>query len=211
MDVGSRMKVPVITIDADESMRLAAQLLERHHIRQLPVVSKGRLVGIVSDRDIRRHSASRATSLEVHELNYLLERIKVRDIMTPEPVTVTPTSSIEEAATLLRDRKFGALPVVEGERVVGIITATDILDLLIEVLGMRQPGGLIELVVEDRPGSIYEVGRVVQEHGADIVSIMTSMSRDDKRVLLVKVDTMEFEEIAKDLEAVGIHVLSALV
>lgn len=211
MDVGSRMTVPVITIDADESMRGAAQLLERHHIRQLPVVSKGRLVGIVSDRDIRRNSASQATSLEVHELNYLLERIKVRDIMTPQPVTVTPSSSIEEAATLLRDRKFGALPVVEGERVVGIITATDILDLLIEVLGMRQPGGLIELVVEDRPGSIYEVGRVVQEHGADIVSIMTSMSRDDKRVLLVKVDTVEFEEIAKDLEAVGIHVLSALV
>ena len=211
MEIGSRMTTPATTIDADASMKIAVTMLERERIRQLPVVKDGRLVGIVTDRDLRRHAASDATALSVHELNYLLDRIKVRDVMTANPISIPPNQSIEEAAMLLRAHKIGALPVVEDGAVVGIITATDILDFLIEVLGMRQPGGCIEMIVEDRPGCIHDVGRIIQAHGANMVSVMTSTTKENKRVLIVKVDTIEFDEIAKDLEEVGLPLLSALV
>ncbi|MBI3328440.1 MAG: CBS domain-containing protein [Nitrospinae bacterium] len=128
----------MITISPDQSLQMAKERMRKHGIRRLAVVRNGRLVGIVTDRDVRQAWASPATSLSTHELLYLLERVKVEEIMTPRVFTVTPDTPLLEAARLLHDRKIGGLPVVEGEDLVGIIAETDLLEALIELLEARE-------------------------------------------------------------------------
>src|SRR5512147_2916121 len=121
MLVEKRMKTTPITVGPDDSFRHAMNLIRQRGIRHLPVVEGNRLVGIVTDRDIRQASPSPATSLEMHELHYLLERVKVRDIMTSKVITVTPETPIEEGARLMLLHRIGSLPVLRGAALVGII------------------------------------------------------------------------------------------
>jgi acetoin utilization protein AcuB len=132
MYVRDRMRRPVITIAPDHSLRMARERMHKHGIRRLPVVQDGRLVGIVTDRDVRQAWASPATSLSTHELLYLLDRVTVREVMTPQVLTVTPETPLVEAARLLHQHKIGGLPVVDGCSVVGIITEMDLLEAFIE-------------------------------------------------------------------------------
>lgn len=127
MKVGDWMSEDVVTVSPKEGVRVAEHLMKAKGIRHLPVVRDGTLVGIVSDRDIRRVMPSPATSLEIHEVHYLLEKLQVADMMTREVITVTPETPIESAADLLLLHKVGALPVLDGTRLVGIISEADIL------------------------------------------------------------------------------------
>jgi acetoin utilization protein AcuB len=133
MLVRDKMTRDVITITPDQSLRMAKERLRKHGIRRLPVVRDGKLVGIVTDRDVRQAWASPAASLSTHELLYLFDRVTVEEVMTPHPLTVTPETPLLEAARLLHDRRIGGLPVVEGGAVVGIITETDLLGAFIEM------------------------------------------------------------------------------
>lgn len=132
MNVGDKMTKDVITISPKEGLMVAKHILDEKRIRHLPVVSGGRLVGIITDRDIRRNLPSPITGLEIHEISYLLEKLQVQKVMTREVISVTPETSIEAAANLLLDHKIGGLPVLDGERLVGIITEGDVLRALIE-------------------------------------------------------------------------------
>ncbi|MBI3327793.1 MAG: CBS domain-containing protein [Nitrospinae bacterium] len=134
MYVRDRMSRVVITITPEQSLRMAQERMRKHGIRRLPVVQQGKLVGIVTDRDVRRAWASPATSLSTHELLYLLDRLMVKEIMSTKVCTVTPDTPLVEAARLLHDRKIGGVPVMEGEAVVGMITETDLLEAFIEFL-----------------------------------------------------------------------------
>ena len=127
MHVKYWMTPRVITASPEEGLKGAWKLLKEHGIRHLPVLEEGRLVGIVTDRDLRQAFPSRATALEIHELLYLLDRVTLREIMTKEVVTVTPDLSIPQAARLLLEHKIGGLPVLEDGRLVGILTETDVL------------------------------------------------------------------------------------
>jgi acetoin utilization protein AcuB len=127
MLVREHMSREVITITPDQSLRMVKERLRKHGVRRLPVVHDGLLVGIVTDRDVRQAWASPAGSLSTHELLYLLDRLTAAEVMTPQPLTVTPETSLVEAARLLHTRKIGGLPVVVGRTVVGIITESDIL------------------------------------------------------------------------------------
>jgi len=138
MRVQEKMTRGVITISPDQSLQMAKERMRKYGIRRLPVVRNSKLVGIVTDRDVRQAWASPATALSTHELLYLLERVKVEEIMTPRVLAVSPETPLFEAARLMHDRKIGGLPVVEGEEVVGIITETDLLQALIEILGARE-------------------------------------------------------------------------
>jgi CBS domain-containing protein len=133
MLVRDKMHGEVVTITPDQSLRTARERMRQHGVRRLPVVEHGRLVGIITDRDVRQAWASPATSLSVHELLYLLERVTVAEVMTWKTVTVTPDTPLVEAARLLHDHKVGGLPVVEGGAVVGMITGTDLLEAFIEM------------------------------------------------------------------------------
>lgn len=175
MLVKNWMSKPAITIDENESMNDAIKMLKKHNIRMLPVMRKGKLVGIITDRDLKRASASDATSLEIHELLYLLSNIKIKNIMTKNPVVVPPDYTIEETAEVLLKHKISGVPVVDkyGD-VVGIITQNDIFRIIISLTGVEKKGIQFGMEVEDRPGSIKEVSDIIREHGGRMASILTS-------------------------------------
>src|SRR3990170_3638875 len=135
MIVGERMSHPVISVPPDMPIVDALNLMKREHIRRTPVIKDGKLVGIVSDKDLLNASPSPATSLSVWEMNYLLSKITVKDVMTKDVLTVTEDTPIEEAARIMADNKIGGLPVMRGASVVGIITETDLFKLFLELLG----------------------------------------------------------------------------
>ncbi|MGB8647242.1 MAG: CBS domain-containing protein [Anaerolineae bacterium] len=121
-----------ITIDPKTTLPEAHKLMQQSHIRRLPVVDHGKLVGILTVGDTREASPSHATALSIFELNYLLARLTVDKIMTPDPIVVTPTTSIRQAALIMLEHKIGGLPVVEEDKLVGIITESDIFRVLVQ-------------------------------------------------------------------------------
>jgi acetoin utilization protein AcuB len=162
------------TVDADDSMQDAATLMKKYNIRMLPVLKDGRLTGVVSDRDLKRASASDATSLEIHELLYLLSKIKIKNIMTRNPITVPPDFTVEETAELLLRNKISGVPVVENGHVVGVITQSDVFRVLIALTGIGNRGIQFAFQLEDRPGSIKEVADIIRGFGGRMVSILTT-------------------------------------
>jgi acetoin utilization protein AcuB len=212
MLVEKRMKRDPVTVSPEDSFRHAMTLIRQKGIRHLPVVEEGGLVGILTDRDIRQASPSPATSLEIHELHYLLEKVKIREIMTRKVHTVTPGTPIEEAARLMLTHRIGGLPVLEAGRLVGIITETDILTAFVDVMGIQQEQARLELVLEDRPGSFLEVCRIMQEQGGDIVSVVTATAThrgEETKVLVFRLEGVEVDALVKSLEGGGHTVLSA--
>lgn len=178
MLVKNWMSKNVITIGVENSMQDATAILKQHHIRMLPVVKKGKLVGIITDRDLKRASASDATSLEIHELLYLLTKIKVKDIMTKNPIAVPLDWSVEETANLLLSNKISGAPVVdEKDRVVGVITQTDLFRVLISLTGIHAGGIQFAFKVQDKPGTIKDLADVIREFGGQMVSILTSYDK----------------------------------
>jgi acetoin utilization protein AcuB len=176
MFVKNRMTTDVITAGEDTPMMKASIIMKEKKIRSLPVLNKkGKLVGIVTDNDLRDASPSKATTLDMYELNYLLSTIKVSSIMTKNLVFVKPDETIEFAAILMLENKISALPVVNHNRsLVGIITQTDIFKALMSITGIYTSGVQFALSLEDRPGSIQEAADVIRRHGGRIVSILST-------------------------------------
>ena len=175
MLVKNWMSNNVITVDANSSMQDAMDLLKKNDIRMLPVMRKGKLVGIITDRDLKKASASDATTLDVHELLYLLTKIKVKDIMTRDVITVPPDFTAEETAQVLLKNKISGAPVVDANgQLVGAITQADIFRVLISLTGVGNEGIQFGCQVEDRPGSIKEVADVFRMYGGRMVSILSS-------------------------------------
>ncbi|HOJ12640.1 MAG TPA: CBS domain-containing protein, partial [Clostridiales bacterium] len=152
MNVKSRMTSNPYIISPDATIAEALEIMRKNNIRRLPVVKNGKLVGIVTEREMQEVTPSKATTLSVFELNYLLSKTKVSAVMTRDVITVSPDSLLEEAAVLMRDNRVGALPVIQDDRVVGIITETNIFDAFIDLLGFRDSGTRISVEVEDSPG-----------------------------------------------------------
>jgi acetoin utilization protein AcuB len=149
--------------------------LKEKGIRMLPVLKKGKLVGIVTDRDLKRSAASDATTLDVHELLYLVSKIKVGSIMTKNPITVPQNFTVEETAEVLLKNKISGAPVVDQNGdVVGMITQTDLFRVLIALTGVGKGGIQFAFQLEDRTGSIKEVADVIRLYGGRMVSILTS-------------------------------------
>jgi len=156
MLVNTWMSKPVITIDFNDSMQDAIKLLKEHHIKILPVVANGDLVGIITDRDLKKASASDATSLDIHEILYLISKVKVKDIMTKNPITVPPYFTVEETARVLLKNKISGVPVVDdASSLVGIITQDDLFKVLTSITGLDKRGIEFALLVEDRSNQYY--------------------------------------------------------
>lgn len=175
MLVANWMTTDVITITPERSMMKASKLMKDKSISRLPVVdADGKILGILSDRDIKDASPSKATTLDMHELYYLLSEIKIQDIMTKKVVTIRDTETVEKAAVLMLEGNFGGLPVVnEEDKVVGIITDTDIFKVLVEISGIYEGGAQFCLRLSTAPGSLRPVLAFLKENGARIMSIMT--------------------------------------
>lgn len=178
MLVKNWMSKGVITVDVDDSMSDATRIIKEHNISMLPVMKKGKLVGVITDRDLKRASASDANSLEIHELLYLLSKMKVKEIMSKDPITVPPDFTVEETAEVLMKNKISGVPVVDkGGQVVGVITQNDLFKALIYLTGINNRGVQFALMMEDRPGSIKEIADIIRKYGGRMVSILSSYDR----------------------------------
>jgi len=203
MLVANWMSKNIITIDENDSMQDAMKLLKEHNIRMLPVMKKGKLVGIVTDRDLKRASASDATSLEIHELLYLLTRVKVKDIMTKKVITVPPDFTVEETALVFQKNKISGAPVVDSKgKLVGTITQTDLFRVLISLTGVAKGGIQFGLQIEDRPGSIKEVADIFRMYGGRMVSILSSYDQvpEGYRKVYIRMRCIERSDLNKLIE-----------
>ena len=169
------MSKKVVTVDENEAMSNATKLMKENSIRMLPVLKKNKLTGVITYRDLKRASASDATTLDVHELLYLLSNIKVKSIMTKNPITVSPDLTVEETAEILLENKISGAPVVDDKgQVVGVITQVDIFKVLISLTGVGKRGIQFAFQVEDRPGSIRDIADVIRDYGGRMASILSS-------------------------------------
>jgi acetoin utilization protein AcuB len=174
MYVSDWMTKKVYTLDADDYLSDAVFLMREKGIKHIPVVRNGKLKGIVSDRDIKEYSPSKATTLDIYELHYLLAKTKIREIMKPRVVTTVSATPVEEAAMTMLDENIGCLPVLEDGEIIGIISDRDIYRALVDITGVRHGGHRICCTIEDRPGSIREVGDIIRKNGFRLQSILTS-------------------------------------
>jgi len=175
MLVKNWMSKEVITVDADESMQNAIYILQEKNIKILPVIENGNIVGVITDRDLKKASPSDATTLDMHELLFLISKIKVRDLMKKPVYTVRSDHTVEEAAALLLEKKISGFPVVdENNRLVGIITRSDIFRVLISLSGLGKKGIQFAIRIKDMPGIIKEVRELIHEYGGRTASILSS-------------------------------------
>ena len=197
----------VITVDEDTSMMKASIIMKEKKIRSLPVLNKeGKLVGIVSDRDLRDAAPSKATTLDVYELNYLLSSMKIKDIMTRNVVFIRPDETVEFAAILMLENKISSLPVISNnDNLVGWITQTDIFKVLINITGVYTGGIQFAFSLEDRSGSIGETADVIRSYGGRIVSILSTRetAEEGRRNVYVRCRSLpddKLRNLVKELE-----------
>jgi acetoin utilization protein AcuB len=205
MPVQDWMSKDPITIDADASIMKASQLMKQKGIQHLPVLSQGRLTGIVSDRDLKEAQPSKATSLDIHELYYLLDKITVKSLAPKQLYTVTPSDTVEKAAAVMLKRNISALPVVDSQgALVGIIAKGDIFRAFVSISGIYQAELAMGFELPDSPGSIKEVTDTIRSHGGRIASILTGYERAPQgfRQVFIRAKEVKDEE-AMQKELVG--------
>jgi len=202
----------VVTISPDASFYDARALIRDKGVRHLAVIDKnGHLVGLLTDGDIREAAPSDATSLNVHELQYLLGKLKVSAFMTPKDklITITPDTLIEEAVQLMSNHKISCLPVLEDDKLYGIFTETDALNHLVDIFGLEQKGTRLTVALEDKPGTMLGILEVLKKYDVNVISIVSpSFMVEGKRIAAIRIKTEDYEEIAKELEKAGCSVLS---
>jgi len=206
MLVRNWMTQNVIMVDANDSVVDATKKLKENDIRRLPVTRKGKLVGIVTDRDLKRASASDATTLEVHELLYLISKIKVKEIMTKNPITVPFDFTVEETAEVLMKNKISGVPVLNGRnQISGIITQDDLFRAMISLTGLKSRGIQFAVQIEDRPGSIKEVADILRKYGGRMASILSSYDRVQKGyrkayIRMYEIDRLRIPQLKEELK-----------
>jgi acetoin utilization protein AcuB len=208
MFVGRRMTQNVVTVTKDMSVLHVRNLLREKDINQVLVVEGKKVIGVITDGDIRENSASPASTLSIHELNYLLSEMKTRDIMTRNPLTVSPETPVEEAAKILNENNIGCLPVVRNDELAGIITTCDMLNVLLEVMGVGTPSSRIELSVSSDMGEICNIAGIVKDLGLSIISMVSTVNRNDPatRLSVLRVNTDDIRELCKTLRNAGYKV-----
>jgi len=174
MYVSDWMTSKVFTVEPDDYLSDALSLMKEKNIKHVPVVKGNRLKGLISDRDIKEYCPSKATSLDIYELHYLLAKTKIRELMTTKVLTTTPDSPVEEAAMNMLDLNIGCLPVLDDGALAGIISDKDIFRALVDITGVRHGGHRVCVTIEDRGGSIKEVADLIRKHNFRLQGILTS-------------------------------------
>ncbi|MCX6029819.1 MAG: CBS domain-containing protein [Chloroflexi bacterium] len=208
MLVGERMTRNPVTINEEASIDEGLHLMRERKVRRLPVLdAAGRMVGIVSDKDLLHAAPSPATSLSVYELHYLLAKLTIKRVMSSPVITVSANTPVEEAARIMADNKIGGLPVVENDQLVGIITETDIFKVLLELLGARTPGVRVTVVVKEAKGVLAQISRSLADLGANIVSVATysGPTAAEPRIMF-KLTDVDATAVRQAFEKLGVKV-----
>ena len=201
MLVRERMSKPVITVKPDMPIMEALNLMKRERIRRMPVVKQGKMMGIISDKDLLNASPSDATSLSVWEINYLLSNISVEEVMTREVLTVEEETPIEEAARIMADNKIGGIPVMRGEDIVGLITETDLFKIFLELMGARESGIRVAALVPDKPGELAMITKAISDAGGCFISFgQFSGESPANREVTFKVTDLDEAQIREAIE-----------
>jgi acetoin utilization protein AcuB len=197
-----------ITVDSETLVLDAQKIMKENNIRRLVIVDKGKLVGIVTQHDLLEAAPSPATSLSVHELNYLLSKLKVKDIMRKNPVTLTPDTPFEEALKIGQEKKIGSFPVVENGKLVGIATESDIVRFLTRALGLTEEGSRITIEgLGGKLGDLERIISIVNQHQTIILSLI-SLPRPEKKdwMIVLRLKASDPDPIVRDFKKAGFNV-----
>lgn len=207
--VKDSMTREVVTLSPQTTAGEALALCRERRIRHLPVLEEGRLVGVVSDRDLRSATPAFGDPARAEALGTIL----VHDVMASDVTTALPDDPIEEAANTMRERRIGCLPVVESGALVGIVTSSDVMEALVYLMGAHEPGNRLEVVMPDRPGTLAGVAGIIGELGINIVSAVAGPRRElpgesePGRVAVFRLDTMDLRAAVDILDRAGYVVL----
>jgi acetoin utilization protein AcuB len=208
MLVGEGMTRNPVTILETASIDDGLHLMRERRVRRLPVLdSSGKMIGIVSDKDLLHAAPSPATSLSVYELHYLLARLTIKQVMSSPVITVTADTPIEEAAAVMADHKIGGMPVLENGALAGIITETDIFKILVELLGARTPGLRVTLAVQDTKGTLAKITHALAAAGANIISLVAygGVGEYDSRIT-IKLSDVDAETVRRVLTDLKLNI-----
>jgi acetoin utilization protein AcuB len=202
MLVKERMSHPVLIVHPELPIMEALNLMKKEHIRRLPVVDKrGRLVGIVSEQDLLQAAPSSATSLSVWEVNYLIGKVIVKEVMSKDLITIAEDTPLEEAARTMVDNKIGGLPVVRDREVVGIITETDLFKIFLELLGAREPGVRLACLVPNIPGELAQLTKAIFDAGGNVLTLGTFLGESsENREITLKVAGISAQTLEESIE-----------
>lgn len=203
MFVRQFMTSQVFTVSPDESIADTLTLMREKKIDRLPVLEKGKLVGFVTDGDLREVSPSPATTLSIFELNYLIAKTPIREVAIKKVVTCHPDTQIEEAALIMREHKIGGLPVIEDGKLVGIITGYDILDAFLDIMGSRSPGERLVIEAKDKTGLLLDIASTIKHFEVDVTSFAFYHLKDNHIQFLVRLQGEQVAEAIASLEEKG--------
>lgn len=197
MLVRRRMSQPAITVHPDTSLQDALELMHAERVRRLPVVDrKGKLVGIVSERELLKASPSIATTLSKYEIKDAIKELKIKEFMSTDVATVTENTPVEEAARIMVDGQISGLPVVRGDEVVGVITETDIFKVFLEIFGARQPGIRVAFLLSQAPGQLATVSTAIAKAGGNLIALGSFLGETSENVeITMKIDALGQEEV----------------
>lgn len=210
MYVKNRMTLDVVTIFKDASIDLAFQTMIEKGCKQLPVVENGNLIGAITEHLLSEVTPSKATTLSMYELNYLLSKTKVKDIMQTDMPIGTPDMLIEDAASLMKSSGVDSLPIVEGKKLVGILTRTDILEAFLDLTGINDVGTRISLQTENEPGILANIAGIIKNHNINIIHVANynHIGEHDENEIVIRLATLDIGDLIQSLEAEGYKVLS---
>lgn len=210
MSVSDFMTKSVVTVHSQTPIFDAIDLMKQHDIHRLPVVDNGGLVGLITEGTIAEAMPSKATSLSVYEMNYLLNKTTVADIMLKKVTTVAPDALLEDAISLMRGENVGVLPVLEDTRLVGIITNNDIFDAFLKITGYHDGGTRVSIeITDDHVGVLAEVTKLLAEHQLSILTVVVNRMAL-KTIVEIQVESRQVDEIKRVLHEAGYTVTSAV-
>ena len=203
MFVGERMSRPVISVTPDTPINEVLAMFRQEHIRRAPVMKDGKLVGIVSERDLLNASPSPVTTLSIWEMHYLISKVTVSQVMSKKVITVDQDTPIEEAARIMADKKIGGVPVMYDGKVVGIITETDLFKIFLELMGARQKAIRVTATIEDKPGQLARLTKAIANCGGNFISFgMFSGPDANTRAVTFNIEGMKKNQIKEALEPI---------
>lgn len=208
MFVKQRMTANPFTVTAETTLPDALEVMTSHGVRHVPVVEGDRVVGVISQNDIKAAYPSKATTLSASEARYLIAKLKVAKTMSKPPVLIAPDALLEEAAVVMRDRKIEMLPVVSDGHLVGVITESDLLDSFMDILGFRDPGTRLTIEAKDEPGVLSVLTGITARHQANIQHLAVHRGLLDHSVVIVGLNTPNTDRIEADLTSAGMRILA---
>ena len=208
MRVRDFMSTNVIAVDEKTSIHDARKIMGAHKIRRLPVLKKDKLVGLITERMLLEAAPSAATCLSIHELQYLLSKMTVKDIMIKDPYTVSPDMPAEEGMQLGQDMGYGGFPVVENGRLVGIVTESDIVRIMTRVLGVREKGMRIDIKASKDFGNTQKIMEILDRYEVVLLSLMTVPPEEEEEdwLIVLRLKCEDAIPIAKELRFSGFNV-----